>query len=78
VVNAPYPTWNEKYVVDNSKVYPIAINGKTRAEMEFGLDVEQSAIETAVMANEKVQSYLEGKTPKKIIFVKGKMINVVL
>lgn len=78
VVNAPYPTWEEKYTVDNTKVYPVAINGKTRAEMEFALDAAQADIEAAVFANEKIQGYLEGKTPKKIIFVKGKMINIVL
>lgn len=78
VVNAPYPTWEEKYTVDNTKVYPVAINGKTRAEMEFALEAAQADIEAAVFANEKIQAYLEGKTPKKIIFVKGKMINIVL
>jgi leucyl-tRNA synthetase len=78
VVDAPYPTWEEKYTVDNTKVYPVAINGKTRAEMEFALDAAQVDIEAAVFANEKIQGYLEGKTPKKIIFVKGKMINIVL
>ncbi len=78
VVDAPYPTWEEKYTVDNTKVYPVAINGKTRAEMEFALDAAQADIEAAVFANEKIQGYLEGKTPKKIIFVKGKMINIVL
>jgi len=78
VVNAAYPNWEEKYTVDNSKVYPVAINGKTRAEMEFALDASQADIEAAVFANEKIQGYLEGKTPKKIIFVKGKMINIVL
>jgi leucyl-tRNA synthetase len=78
VVDAPYPTWEEKYTVDNTKVYPVAINGKTRAEMEFALDAAQADIEAAVFANEKIQGYLEGKTPKKIIFVKGKMINIVI
>lgn len=78
VVDAPYPSWEEKYTVDNTKVYPVAINGKTRAEMEFPLDAAQADIEAAVFANEKIQAYLEGKTPKKIIFVKGKMINIVL
>lgn len=78
VVTALYPGWEEQYVVDNTKVYPVAINGKTRAEMEFALDMPQSEIEAAVMANEKVQQYLEGKSPKKVIFVKGKMINIVL
>jgi len=78
VVAAAYPAWEERYVVDNTKVYPVAINGKTRTEMEFALDAPQADIEAAVMSSEKVQHYLEGKTPKKVIFVKGRMINIVL
>jgi leucyl-tRNA synthetase len=78
VIVAEFPTWEEKYVTENSKVYPVAINGKTRTELEFALDASQSDIEQVVMANEVVQKWLEGKAPKKIIFVKGKMINVVI
>ena len=73
-----FPVWEEQYVVENSKVYPVAINGKTRTELEFALDASQSDIEQIVLANEVVQKWLEGKAPKKIIFVKGKMINIVL
>ena len=56
----------------------MAINGKMRVEIEFPLDMEQSVIESAVLANETVMKWTEGKTPKKFIFVKGKMINVVI
>jgi leucyl-tRNA synthetase len=59
-------------------MYPVAINGKARANMEFALDAEQDFIEAAVLGNETVQKWLAGKKPKKIIFVKGKMINVVV
>ena len=78
VVKAAYPKYEEKYTVDNTKNYPVAINGKARVEMEFALDAAQSDIEAAVLANEAVQKWMEGKQPKKIIFVKGKMINVVI
>jgi leucyl-tRNA synthetase len=78
VIVAEFPTWEEKYVTENSKVYPVAINGKTRTELEFALDASQADIEQVVMANEVVQKWLEGKAPKKIIFVKGKMINIVI
>ncbi len=78
VVHAAYPKYDEQYVIENSKLYPIAINGKTRTEIEFALNAAQDEIERVVLENEKVQKHLEGKTPKKIIFVKGKMINVVL
>lgn len=78
VVKADFPKAEEIYLVENTKVYPIAINGKTRLEMEFPLDAAQVFIEEVVLANEAIQKYLEGKAPKKIIFVKGRMINIVV
>ena len=78
VVTATFPKYEERYTVDNTKKYPVAINGKPRAEMEFALDAEESDIKAAVMANAEVLKWLEGKEPKKFIFVKGKMINVVI
>jgi len=78
VVHAQFPQWEERYTVDNTKVYPIAINGKSRTEMEFALDAEQALVEQEVLANEVVQKWLEGKPVKKFIYVKGRMINVVV
>jgi len=78
VVHASFPLHEERYTTDNTKKYPVAINGRTRIEMEFPLDAEQSDIERAVLADETIQKWLEGKTPKKFIYVKGKMINVVV
>ena len=78
VINASFPKFEERYVTENSKMYPVAVNGKTRIEMEFPLDAEQSAVEAEVLADETIQKWLEGKSPKKFIYVKGKMINVVV
>ncbi len=78
VIHAAYPQWEEKYTVENSKVYPIAVNGKARTELEFALDAEQSFIEKEVLSNEVILKWLEGKEPKKFIYVKGRMINVVV
>ncbi len=78
VINAAFPKYEEKYVTENSKMYPVAVNGKTRLEMEFPLDAEQASIEKDVLADETIQKWLEGKSPKKFIYVKGKMINVVV
>ncbi len=78
VIHAEFPEWEEKYVAENSKVYPIAINGKARTELEFALDAEEAFIRSEVLANEVVQKWLEGKEPKKFIYVRGRMINVVL
>ena len=78
VVDAPFPKYEERYVTDNSKKYPVAVNGKTRIEMEFPLDAEPAIIEKEVLADETIKKWLEGKEPKKFIYVKGKMINVVV
>lgn len=78
VVAAAFPKWEEQYVTENNKLYPVAINGKTRTELEFALDAAEELIKETVMNNETVQKWLEGKSPKKVIFVRGKMINVVM
>ena len=78
VLDATFPNAEEQYLVENSKLYPVAVNGKTRIELEFPLDAEQSFIEQTVLNHETIQKWLEGKQPKKIIFVKGKMINIVI
>ena len=78
VLDASFPKYEEQYVTENSKKYPVAVNGKTRHEMEFPLDAEAALIEKEVLADETVQKWLEGKEPKKFIYVKGKMINVVV
>lgn len=78
VVHAAYPQWEERYTVAHSKVYPVAVNGKARTELEFALDADQAFIEKEVLANEVIQKWLEGKEPKKFIYVKGRMINVVV
>jgi len=78
VVTAAFPQYEEQYTRENSKKYPVAVNGKTRLEMEFPLDAQKAAIEQAVLADEGVVKWMEGKPVKKFIFVEGKMINVVV
>ena len=78
VINTIFPQAEERYTTDNSKQYAVAINGKTRTEMEFPLDADPKAIEQEVLADAAVQKWMEGKPLKKFIYVKGKMINVVV
>jgi leucyl-tRNA synthetase len=78
VINGVFPKYEERYVAEHTKKYPVAVNGKTRIEMEFPLDAEEAAVEQAVLGDEAVQKYMEGKVVKKFIYVKGKMINVVV
>ncbi|HVM87799.1 MAG TPA: class I tRNA ligase family protein [Puia sp.] len=78
ILDAAFPKPEEKYLVESSKNYPVAINGKTRAELNIALDATQQQVEEIILANETVKKWLEGKSPKKIIYVKNKMINVVI
>jgi leucyl-tRNA synthetase len=78
VLDASFPKWNDKYLKETSKAYPVAINGKTRTELTLALDITQQQVEEIVMKDAIVTKWLEGKQPKKIIYVKNKMINVVV
>lgn len=78
VLDATFPEFKEEYVRESAKAYPVAINGKTRTEITIGLDASQAEVEEIVLGNELVQKWLEGKAPKKIVYVKNRMINVVI
>jgi leucyl-tRNA synthetase len=78
IFNASFPSYNEEYLKENSFEYPISINGKVRAKMEFALDMPKEDIEKLVMASEAVIKWTEGKPPKKVIIVPGKIVNVVV
>lgn len=78
ILDAGYPVFNAAYVKETSKAYPVAINGKTRTELTIALDATQQQVEEIVIKDPVVIKWLEGKSPKKIIYVKNKMINVVI
>jgi leucyl-tRNA synthetase len=78
ILEASYPVYEEKYLKETSKLYPIAVNGKTRSECQIDLEATQEEVEKIVLADPAIQKWMEGKPPKKIIYVKNKMINVVI
>lgn len=78
VCDANWPALNEEYLKTDTKEYPIQINGKLRATLELPTDITAADAETAAMALEQVQKWLEGATPKKVVFVPGRMINIVV
>ncbi|XMO88400.1 class I tRNA ligase family protein [Algibacter sp. AS12] len=77
ISTAPFPEFDASHLVESSKNYPISFNGKTRFTMELPLDMSKDDIEAAVLANEKTQEQLAGRTPKKVIVVPGKIVNIV-
>jgi len=78
ILDAQYPTFNPALLVESSKEYPVSINGKVRTNISLALILEQVEVEEIILQNEIIQKWLEGKTPKKIIYVKNKMINIVV
>jgi leucyl-tRNA synthetase len=78
ILNAAFKQYDDQYLTENSFEYPISINGKVRAKMNFALDMPKEDIEKLVMASEIVMKWTEGKAPKKVIIVPGRIVNVVL
>lgn len=78
VLDAAYPAIEEIYLVESSKNYPVAVNGKTRTELSIALEATQQQVEDLVLNNDIVKRWLEGKPPKKVIYVKGRMVNIVV
>jgi leucyl-tRNA synthetase len=75
---ANWPKYNATLLVENSFNYPISINGKTRAQIEFELTATEDEIKQAVLNHDLVIKWMEGKPLKKFILVKGRIINVVV
>jgi leucyl-tRNA synthetase len=78
VIDAPFPIFDAQYVTETSKEYPVSINGKVRANIAIDLDATEAQVQEIVLNNELIQKWIEEKPIKKLIFVKGKMINVVI
>ena len=77
ISTADFPVFDAAHLVESAKNYPISFNGKMRFTLELSLDLSKEEIENTVMSNEKTIAQLEGRTPKKVIIVPGKIINIV-
>jgi leucyl-tRNA synthetase len=78
ISTAGYPEFREEFLVEESVVYPLAINGKVREQMEFAAAATAAEIEAAVLASDFLAKHGEGKSAKKVIVVPGRMVNVVV
>ncbi|MBR6333895.1 MAG: leucine--tRNA ligase [Bacteroidales bacterium] len=78
VVNASFPAYDDSYMQENDFTYPVSFNGKMRLKMTFPVTYGLQEIEPILMADAGVQKWLDGKTPKKIIVVPKRIINIVL
>jgi leucyl-tRNA synthetase len=78
VTTAAFPEYNESYTVENTFNYPVSFNGKMRFTIEIPLGIPVPEIEKAVLEAPESVKWLEGKAPKKLIIVPGKIVNVVV
>lgn len=78
VCDAVWPQYNEEYLVESVINYTISFNGKARFTIEFAADATNDEIEKTVMAHSSSAKWMEGKTPKKVIIVPKKIVNIVL
>ncbi|MEE9348496.1 MAG: class I tRNA ligase family protein [Flavobacteriaceae bacterium] len=72
-----YPVFDASHLVESNKTYPISFNGKMRFTLDLSLDLSKEDIEKIVLADERTQKHLDGRTPKKVIVVPGKIVNIV-
>ena len=77
ISTVPFPIFDGKHLLESTKNYPISFNGKMRFTLELSLDLSKDEIEKIVMAHKKTQAQLQGRTPKKVIIVHGKIVNIV-
>lgn len=78
VCDAAYPSFDEHYLTESSFEYPVSVNGKLRFKREYPLSAAPTEIQADVVATEEAQKWLDGKAPKKVIVVPGKIINIVI
>ncbi len=77
IATAKFPTFEPKHLVESSKEYPVSFNGKMRFKKELSLDLSKEEIEKIILEDERTQAQLNGRTPKNVIVVPGKIINIV-
>ncbi len=78
ISHAKFPEYKEEYMIESSHSYPVSFNGKMRFLLELPLDLSKEAVEKLVLEHENSEKWLEGKAPKKVIVVPGKIVNVVV
>ena len=77
-VAAPWPAADERYLAEENYNYPISFNGKVRYAIDLPQALETQAVEAAVLADARVVEQLAGRAPKRVVVVKGKIVNIVI
>jgi leucyl-tRNA synthetase len=77
ILNAPWPVVDESALVEDSKLIIVQVNGKLRSKLTVAADAKQDSVEKLALADENVSKFTDGKTIRKIIYVPGKLLNIV-
>ncbi|MCW8995348.1 MAG: class I tRNA ligase family protein, partial [Psychromonas sp.] len=77
LLNAPWPAVDENALVEDSKLIIVQVNGKLRSKLTVAADAQQDAVEKLAFADENVSKFTDGKSVRKIIYVPGKLLNIV-
>lgn len=78
LAHGPFPVADQQYLVDDTIEFPVQVNGKVRGKITVAADLDKAGLEAAALADEKVQAFLDGATPKKVIVVPGRLVNLVV
>ena len=78
LAHGPFPVADPQYLLADTVEYPVQVNGKVRGHITVAADADREAVETAALAEDKVRGFLAGATPKKVIVVPGRLVNVVV
>ena len=78
ITMATYPTCDERHLIEDDFEYPVSVNGKTRFKIKLPKTMSVAEVESAVLASVEMAKWLEGTSPKKVIVVPGRIVNVVL
>lgn len=73
-----WPKWDEKYLVNDTMTIVVQVNGKVRAELEVSSDISEEELKAEALKDTKVMKHLEGKEPKKVIYVTGRLVSLVV
>jgi leucyl-tRNA synthetase len=78
LAHGPFPVADPRYLVEDTVEYPVQVNGKVRGRITVAADADADALEQAALADDKVQAFLAGASPKKVIVVAGRLVNLVV
>jgi leucyl-tRNA synthetase len=78
LAHGPFPVADPRYLVEDKVEYPVQVNGKVRGRITVAADADRDTLQAAALADEKVQAFIDGATPKKVIVVPGRLVNLVV